>query len=41
MHISTVLFPILFVDNTNVFVDEKDIDALIVIMNRELEEFVS
>ena len=41
MHIPTVLFTIPFVDNANVFFYEKDIDALIVIMNRELEEFVS
>ena len=35
-NVSKVLFPILFSEDTNVFVNEKDIAALIVIMNKEL-----
>ena len=36
-NVSKVLFPILFSDDTNVFVNEKDIAALMVIMNKELD----
>ena len=36
--VSTILFPILFAVDTNVFVNGKDIDALMAIMNKELEK---
>ena len=40
-NVSTILFPILFADDTNVFVNGKDLDALTVTMNIELEKIVS
>ena len=39
-NVFTVLFPIPFADYTKVFVNGKYIDALMVIMNKELEKCV-
>ena len=36
-NVSTILFQIPFADDTRVFVNGKDIDALMVIMNKEVE----
>ena len=35
--VPTILFPIPFADDTRVFVNGKDIDALMVIMNKDVE----
>ena len=38
VNVSTLLFPMLFADDTNVFLNGKDIDELSVTMNEELEK---
>ena len=40
-NVSTILFPILFAVDTNALVNRNGIDALMVIMNEELEKTVS
>ena len=38
-NVCTVLFPVLIADDTYIFVDGKDINVLMVIMNKELDKF--
>ena len=40
-NVSTILFPLLFADDTNIFLSGKNPDNLIKVMNSELEKVVN